>query len=670
MGDTAAPTREVFANVAPWMQAVFFLLITASLAYSGWVLSCRVRVWRQGGSGEWERNPRVWLERLGREVLAQRRVRAAAPARRSGVVLHLLLFSGFLVLAVGTTLLFIADKGPVHFHRGAYFLAYELVMDLFGLALLAGCSLALYRRLVARPASLGHQPADLALLALLLAIGITGFVLEGLRLASDGTTEGVAQWSVVGHLVRGAAGELGVSGAVARAAHLGAWWVHVLLITALFALWPHTRLLHAVTGTLHILARPARAMGSLTTVSLDTVEKTGKFGLSVPADLNAVQRLSLDACMECGRCEDACPAHATGKPLSPKVLVQDLKRAVDRSLPSLHAPVIRAETLWACTTCQACVAACPVQIGHADLIVGLRRQLVGEGQLSGPPAQALRRLGSQGNPFGRPQRERLAWAEGLSVPTPAEEPDAEVLLWVGCAASFDPRAQKVARATVQLLQHAGVRFAVLGRAERCTGDPARRLGDDFTFQQLAGENALVLAEAVGARRRVVTPCPHCMNTLRHEYGEFGADLEVVHHSQFLAELVAAGRLPAANPEPGRTVTLHDPCYLARVNGETEATRRLLAATGAQLREMPRHGERTFCCGAGGGRMWFDEPPAQRVNRQRAAEAVATGAATLATGCPFCLNMMTDGVAGTPEGEALRVADVAELLLEATVVGSA
>jgi Fe-S oxidoreductase len=567
------------------------------------------------------------------------------------------------VLALGTTLLAIADKGPVNFHRGAYYLAYEAVMDLFGLALVAGTGLALYRRLAVRPESLGHQWSDLVLLGLLLAVGVTGFLLEAFRLHWDGTPPQVARWSFVANALAGGISALAGDGG-ARTWHLATWWVHVALITALFGSFTHTRLFHALTGTLNLLLRPEQPAGALTSLSLVEVEETGKVGLIAPTDLTWQQRLSLDACMECGRCEEVCPAHSTGKPLSPKRLIQDLKQAMAAPGAGTQplSAAIGSETLWACTMCQACVFECPVRIGHVELVAGLRRHLVGEGALSGPPAQALQRLGRQGNPFGQPARERLAWAAGLNVPTVEQEPEFEVLLWVGCAATFDPRAQKVARATVQLLQQAGVRFAVLGRNERCTGDPARRLGDDFAFQQLAGENAEQLGVVSGRQRRVVTPCPHCMNTLRHEYGEFGADLEVVHHSQFLAELVAEGKLAAASGSNG-AATLHDPCYLARVNGETTHTRSVLGAAGLDLREMPRSRERTFCCGSGGGRAWFEERPDQRVNRQRAAEALATGAATVATGCPFCLNMMTDGVAATPGAEQVRVADIAELLWE-------
>jgi len=296
------------------------------------------------------------------------------------------------------------------------------------------------------------------------------------------------------------------------------------------------------------------------------------------------------------------------------------------------------------------------------LISDMRRDLIGEGKLSGPPAKTLQQIGNQSNPYGRPNADRLAWAEGLDVPTVESNPGFEYLFWVGCAASFDPRAQKVARATAQLLKKAGVNFAVLGKEETCTGDPARRIGDEFLFQERAQANI----DTLGRRRakKIVTPCPHCHNTLKNEYPQFGGQYEVQHHSALLAELIAAGRLTNKASANGGPITLHDPCYLARVNGETEATRAVLRSSeDEQFREMPRCGKKTFCCGAGGGRMWFEEPPAQRVSNLRAQEAIATGAKTLATGCPFCLNMMSDGMAGTEGGENVKVLDIAELLLD-------
>ena len=647
-------TREVFGNVAPWMRVVFFIMIAAAIAVLVWQVAARIRLWRKGQKGGFERSWRVWIKRLVVYAAAQKRVHK----KSLGALLHLLLFSGFVVLTIGTTLLAIAYDGPYYFHHGWYYLIYELTMDVFGLAFIIGCLLAMYRRAFHRKPSLGHNRSDWWLLGILLSLGITGFAVEALRMHYTQVQPYLAHWSIIGWLIDMTLLR-GIDVGAAQTMHLAAWWLHAILVAVLIATIPVNRFLHVITGPLNIAVRPERPMGTLVPLKVEEVEQTGRTGVHELADFTPQQLLSLDSCMECGRCEDACPATATGKPLSPKAVVIDLRNLMSSGGGNVHR-TIHDETLWACTMCQACVQECPVLIGHVDLISDMRRDLIGEGKLSGPPAKALQQIGSQSNPYGRSNSERLAWAEGLGVPTSESNPNFEYLLWVGCAASFDPRAQKVARATVQLLKDAGVNFAVLGKEESCTGDPARRIGDEFLFQQCAQTNVETLTRRNA--KKIVTPCPHCYNTLKNEYPQFGGHYEVQHHSTLLAELVGAGRL-SNGASSGEPITLHDPCYLARVNGEVEATRAVIdAARDTQYREMPRCGKKTFCCGAGGGRMWFEETPAQRVSVLRSQEAIATGARTLATACPFCLNMMTDGMAGTQGGESVKVLDIAELLL--------
>ena len=648
-------TREIFGNIAPWMRVVFFLMIATSIGVLGHQMNTHWRAWRKGQPGGFERNPRVWLERLTVYALAQKRVHK----KTIGAFLHLLLFSGFLVLTIGTTLLSIAYDGPYNFHHGWYYLIYELTMDVFGVAFCLGCLLAMYRRAFRRKPSLGHNWRDWWLLSLLLLLGLTGFAVEALRMHYTQVQPWVAHWSTVGWLIDKTMLQ-GIDVPTGQAMHLVTWWFHTILVAALFVSIPLNRFLHVSTGPLNIAVRPERPMGQLVPLKIETVEETGLIGVSKIEDFTRQQLLSLDACMECGRCQDACPATASGKPLSPEAVIIDLREVMAHG-GKLHWAAIHPDTLWSCTMCQACVQECPVLIGHVDLISDMRRYLVGEGKLSGPPARSLQQIGNQSNPYGRPNAERLAWAEGLDIPTVESNPDFEYLFWVGCAASFDPRAQKVARATAQLLKEAGVNFAVLGKEETCTGDPARRIGDEFLFQERAQTNIETLSRR--KVKKIVTPCPHCHNTLKNEYPQFGGQYEVQHHSALLAELIASGRLTRGAPANGEPITLHDPCYLARVNGEVDATRTVLgAAKDEQYREMPRCGKKTFCCGAGGGRMWFDEAPEQRVSNLRAQEAITTGARTLATACPFCLNMMTDGMAGTKGGEEVKVLDIAEILL--------
>ena len=674
-------TRETFGNIPPSSILLFYVLACASLAVLIYGLYRRFGLWRRGATVEVMQLFKGGLRRVMQKVgpglrrlliegLGQKRVRGRGLPSWA----HGLMFTGFLALLAGTTLLEIDHLGSklsahFHFHHGLYYTIYELTLDLLGLAFIIGLCLFLCWR-SKRPASVGHAISDWVVLLLLIGIGITGYLVEGLRVHWD-DPQGIARWcSPVGALL--AKPIAGWSEGLTRDLHLGFWWVHAILVFGFFSIIPYTRLMHLITGPLNLfLARSD--LGALRPVSLEQVEETGRVGVGEIGHFDQQQLLSLDACMECGRCEDACPAFATGKPLSPKVVIQDLREAMSTTgnggggSPSLHGATIRAETLWSCTSCSACVTACPVRVDPLTMILEMRRNLAAEGSLAGSSANSLRQMQTRSNPWGFAAADRLAWAQGLEVPTCRENPGFEVLYWVGCAGSFDRRAQKVSRAVVKLLRHAKVNFAVLGAEEGCTGESARRLGDEFLFQELAEKNHAALQRY--SVRKILTQCPHCLNSLRQDYPQFGERYEVVHHTQFFQNLIAQGRLhlPEGTAETG-SVTYHDPCYLARVNGIHEEPRELLnlaldKATGASggIREMSRCREKTFCCGAGGGRMWMEEQADQRVSVQRGREAVETGAQTVAVGCPFCLTMMSDGVA-THSKEA-KVRDVAEILAD-------
>ena len=653
------PTRDTFGNVPPESVFAFYCLTVLAMALFGYGVWRRFRLWQRS-------SPKLFplalagikprLRQLLVEGLGQKRVRGRGAASRA----HIALFAGFMVLFLGTVLLELDHLASglsqaLKFHRGTYYVIYEFVLDLFGLLFLAGCLFFLWRR-TRRPPSVGHRPTDWYVIGVFLAIGVTGYLVEGLRILWQQPTGIAARCSPVGLMV--ASGFSGLSVTQARSIHLLLWWAHAILVFGFIASIPYTRLLHIIAGPLNLLlAKPG--LGRLAPLSMEEFEKTERVGVSAIDHFNGQQLLTLDACMECGRCEEACPAFASGKPLSPKKVVQDLRGLMGQppgSGPKLHDETIQAETLWSCTACSACVRVCPVRVDPLTLITDLRRNRVGEGALSGTAATALRRMQSSGNPWGLPAAQRADWAESLGAPTVKTNPGFEFLYWVGCAGSYDRRAQRVARAMVKLLQHAGVNFAILGREEKCTGESARRLGDEFLFQELAQTNIATL-NGCGAKK-IITHCPHCLNSLLKDYSQFGGHYEVIHHTQFLQRLLAEGRLKLAAPA-GEALTYHDPCYLARVNGIHQEPRQLLNP--AALREMPRRREKTFCCGAGGGRRWMEEEPQKRVSSIRAREALATGAKTVAVGCPFCLTMMTDGVAAH-NGEA-RVLDIAEILAE-------
>jgi Fe-S oxidoreductase/nitrate reductase gamma subunit len=684
-------TREIYGNIDPVSKGIFYALAAVALGTCAHGIYRRMKLWRLGRTNPAPIDWRKTVSRIFGQVLSQRTLRTSRPAAS---LAHLLLFSGFIVLTIGTMLIAIehlaasaAGRLPNDplFHKGTYFAIYELVMDIFGVAMLVGCCWFLVRR--AAPAgdgnsdtaaSIGRHWTDQLVLAALLLLGLSGYLVEGLRIVWDQTPQ--PGFSVVAVSLKKKFQAIGVNIPGAESIHFVLWWCHAVMALTLIAVFPHTRLLHAFAGAIQ-LATVTRQLGQMQPVSIEQVEETGLIGVGTLVDFHRQQLRELDACVSCGRCQDACPAYEAGKPLSPRDLVQDLRAELNRQarqllagggkdIPSLHGEVIDAETLWSCTTCSACVAVCPLGISPLDMITDMRRNLVGEGQLRGSPATALQKVQRSGNPWGLPAESRFDWSEGLDVPTVQENPDFELLYWVGCAAAYDRRTQKVARAVVQLLHAAQVNFAVLGPEERCSGDFARRMGDEFLFQELASGNIATLDthQLASAERRIVTHCPHCLNSLVNDYPQFGGHYDVLHHSQLLAELVEQGRLKIS-PAVARDVTFHDPCYLARVHNVTEEPRQLiqLASTKPGLLEMKRQRQQTSCCGAGGGRMWFDDGPDQRVGVSRVNEALDTGAETVAVSCPFCLTMMTDGIAA--QDANVEVKDIAELLLEGLDVKS-
>ncbi|MFF5289550.1 (Fe-S)-binding protein [Paractinoplanes globisporus] len=421
-----------------------------------------------------------------------------------------------------------------------------------------------------------------------------------------------------------------------------------------------------------------------------------QFGVAAVEQFTWKGLLDFSTCTECGRCQSQCPAWNTAKPLSPKLLVLSLRDHAYAKAPYLLAGggkdltgsaeelagvdvlamaeaqrpligtaaengIIDPDVLWSCTTCGACVEQCPVDIEHVDHIVDMRRyQVLIESSFPAEAGVMLRNLENKGNPWGAPQNTREDWTKGLdfTVPRVGEKDDFEYLFWVGCAGAFEDRAKKTTRAVATLLHQAGVDYAILGEGETCTGDPARRIGNEFVFQMLAQQNVETLQEA--NVKKIVATCPHCFNTLGNEYDQLGLKVEVVHHTQLLAHLVSTGKLTPVEKIAG-DLTYHDPCYLGRHNRVFDAPREILGAT-ATVVEMPRNSERSFCCGAGGARMWMEEKIGKRINIERTEEALATGAKTIAVGCPFCYTMIGDGVTAKAEHDNVEVVDVATVLL--------
>jgi Fe-S oxidoreductase len=436
-------------------------------------------------------------------------------------------------------------------------------------------------------------------------------------------------------------------------------WSHLAFVLGFMRYLPSSKHLHIVTAAVNVWMGRTSAPGRLEPLRFDVPDDQMRFGVATIFDLTKKEVMDGFSCTECGRCQDACPAHATGKLLNPKLVIMGVRDAVfAQSDEPILGSTVPEEMIWDCVTCGACVEACPVSIEHIDHIVDLRRsRVMVDSQFPAEAEPMMRDIERTANPWGKPQNERAAWAAelGVKVLQPGD-PAPDYLYWVGCAASFDERAKKSAESTAKLLQKAGVDFAILGPREACTGDPARRMGNEYVFQEYAQQNVSTLNEA--RVKKIVASCPHCFNTLANEYGDFGGNYQVMHHTELLAELVDEGKLqPAAGAQ---SITYHDSCYLARHNDVRMQPRKLLNVIGQPV-EMKRNGKQTFCCGAGGGHMWMEERGGP-INEERAREATETGAETLAVACPFCTVMLDDGVKAV--GSELRVADVATLLAEA------
>jgi Fe-S oxidoreductase len=576
-------------------------------------------------------------------------------------LMHALIFWGFLVLFPTIVMAMIAavDRHqtiPWLGHQG-WFMA---LVDVFVLAVLTGLVIAVWIRKVARPrrfdgSHLGEADVILALIALVV-LTLLGW--HAARVAA-----GLNEWPAHASFLSNAVSKAIPAPRVLERVFV---WAHVCVILTFLVFLPYSKHLHIATAAINVFFSRTRRRGRLEPLRFDVPETELRFGAGTIRDLTWKEMVDAFSCTECGRCQDVCPAYATGKVLSPKLVIMGVRDRVFADGPKLLdgdelLPIVGngvpEEMVWDCVTCGACVHECPVSIEHIDHIVDLRRDLVMVQSSFPQEAESmLRDVERVGNPWGKPQGDRESWAEGLGVRVVAEgEPPPEILYWVGCAAAYDERARVAAESTVKLLQKAGVDFAILGARESCTGDPARRMGNEYVFQAYAEQNVATLNDA--GVTKIVASCPHCLNSLANEYPDFGGRYEVMHHTQLLAELVREGKLEPARSED--EITYHDSCYLARHNDVAAEPRELIAAVGKPV-EMAKHGKRTFCCGAGGAHMWMEERGTP-INEERVRQAEETGAETLAVACPFCTVMLDDGVRSS--GKQLRVVDVSTLLLE-------
>jgi Fe-S oxidoreductase/nitrate reductase gamma subunit len=679
--------REIFWN-AHAFEYILFAFTAVALVIFAYGLYMRWQMWTALGKAE-DRSDRVG-ERIKSLIvnglLQVRTFREVYPG-----IIHGLIFFGFAVLLFGAAL----DAAHAHtpflvpFFHGSFYLCFSLIMEVFGLAVLVGVLLAVWRRYIQKPDRLEYMGKtdtvadDAIVLVLIGGIIVTGFIVEALRLhvnvGVDGFTWG--KWSFVGYFLSKIFAGVGYE--TTRFIHKVMWWLHAFLALGFIAYIPYSRLIHIITSPVNQYMKSLRPKGALEPIrDFETAES---FGAGQLEDFTWKQIFDVDACTRCGRCQDGCPAYLSDKPLSPKKLIQDLKTywlgrvpvvleakraAKEGETPQIPEPekamlgeVIDLNELWACTNCMYCMEHCPVYVEHVPKIVTMRQyKVLMEADFSQELQLTYRNMENNSNPWGIGAHTRADWSQGKGIKTLSEDSDVEYLFYVGCSGSFDDRGRKVAIALAKILKEAGVSFGILGSEEGCCGDSAMRGGNEYLYQMLAETNIEVM-NGYGVKK-IITACPHGYNALKKDYPNFGGNFEVYHHTEILANLIAQNKIRLKRPVEG-LFTYHDSCFLGRYNDIYRQPRNVLKAVpGMNLVEMEKNHDRSFCCGAGGARMWMEEDIGIRINDMRADQAIEVKADKIAVACPFCLTMMSDGIKDRNMEEKVEVLDIAEIIWNA------
>jgi Fe-S oxidoreductase len=686
-------------------RVLFAILVAAALGMFAWTLRRFARMFQAGRREDRTDHADERVDSVLRYFFAQKKVveKTSLPAKRLprfvsalGSKYHFLIFWGFILITIGTGETLVQGLFPSFSLAllGAPFAhAVYTVIDWCTLVVLGVIVFAVFRRLVLQPRLIPMSRDAAAILGAIGMLMVTHFGIHGLRGVAEGRPEaGYPISAIVGDAFAG------MPAGAALVLSEASWWLHVLVVMAFGNYLLYSKHSHILAALPNIYFRKLGQRGVLPKLNMEADDMAATGVVSEWKDFTWKSLLDGYACTECARCSNFCPAFNTGKPLSPMQVIHDVRddmrtRMSDRGpLDTLierfqHGagnpvdtvqPLIGGRTsedvLWACTTCGACQEVCPVFIDHPEKIIQMRQNLVlVQEKVPTDLARTFTNLERNGNPWGIGADKRMDWAEGKDVPTLDDKPDAEYLLWVGCAGAYDDRIKKQTLALVDVLREGGVDFAVLGLEEGCTGDPARRSGNEMLYQMQAQQNV----ETMNAKKvkKVITACPHCLHTIKNEYPQLGGTFEVRHHTQVINELVASGKIEldkAVLADGGRAeagavalsskkIAFHDPCYLGRWNGEYDAPRNVLDAASDGRVELPRNKEHGFCCGAGGGRMWMEEKIGTRVNHNRTDEVIASGADTVATACPFCTIMLRDGVQDRGAGDKVQVLNVSELV---------
>ncbi|MEN6414273.1 MAG: heterodisulfide reductase-related iron-sulfur binding cluster [Veillonellales bacterium] len=665
-------TRQIYWNIEGHFLLYLFLLI--AVGFFAYGVYRRVKLWQMGQpENRWQN---VWQGI--QDVLLYGFFHKRIMKEKYPGSMHLFIFWGFVFLAFATAVVAVHTDLGVPIYQGGLYLFVKCTANFFGLLAVCGILMAAWRRYVIRPRRLDNKPEDGITLALIFLILLTGFLLESARIAA--TADPWADWAFVGKWL--SAPLTGLDAAALLTLHRCLWWFHMLLVMSFIAYFPYSKLFHIILAPLNQFFRYRGPVGVPAAIDFED-ESLESYGKDELQQFSWKTLFNSDVCLRCGRCQEFCPAFLSGKHLNPKAVIQAIKvhmeeigrasaqqqtdpsseaeTAAAGSSPvrSLIGEVIPEEDIWACTTCHSCEQQCPVFVEHVGKTIELRRHLVlMESRFPAEAQAAFRNMENNGNPWGICWSTRDQFLKSLGVPTYEENPAADVLYWPGCSGAFDCRNQKVSKAVVHLLQAAGVNFAVLGNEEKCCGDSARRLGNEYLFYSLASENIEAM-KRYGVKT-IVTQCPHCFNILKNEYPQLGGHFTVFHHTEFLLQLVKSGQL-TLQKKSGQSIAYHDSCYLGRYNQIYQPPRELLTAAGLEVREMSHAFEKSFCCGAGGGRMWLEEKEGDRINVMRAQEALATNPDLVGTACPFCLSMLDEAVTTVAGDEKRKTMDIAEIL---------
>ena len=651
-----------------WLVFPLFIISLISLGYG---LYRHVARWRRGAPDSDRLS--AYASRLLftlKEILLQTRVRRSGAAG----LFHSLFFYSFIVFVITTAVIGLDYDFGTRLYRGVIYVVLTVLSDLAGLLFLIGLGMAIWRRTITKPVSLDSDRNDVIALGLLILIILTGFALEGLRIAL--TDDPWARFSPVGAVAGIWLG--GFSGQTGLKLHAVIWWIHTSCVMLWIASIPYTRFLHLLTLPANTYFRKLNPAGELKRVNLDALmeepdfdPETFSIGLDTTADLTWKQRLNLDACVSCGQCDDLCPAFAAGLSLSPKQFIAGMKDTLvlDDIARNTSASTEKGPTeivghafdemfFWHCRTCRACDEVCPAFVEHVDNQIEIRRNEVSmKGRMPEELEQMLRRMEINGNPFGH-QNERLKWTESLGVPVIGPGESCDVLYWIGCLSTFDPVKQQIAEDMIQYLKRSGINFGILGVGELCCGDPARIAGEENLFQMTARQQVEELKQRTF--KTLLTSCPHCYNVLKNEYPQFGGKFQVLHHSEYLMKNGAVNGLD--NALENGTVVFHDPCYLGRYQGIYDAPREVMSRIqDLKKAELAQSGWKSFCCGAGGGHFWMDIKAGERINNLRIRQIQKAGADTVVTACPFCHHMLEDSIKLLDLEDEIQVQDIITLL---------